>query len=120
MARILIVEDDENLREIVTEVLEREGYEVVVAENGDEGIGKLIEFGDTIDAIITDLEMPVLDGRYVLKFIHDNMPEVPAIMITGLAGYEKEAKAAGAKAVIVKPASIRDIRAEVKKYIKGG
>lgn len=81
-AKILVVEDDQNIRQILKFRLERAGYEVATAENGQEGLDRVKEV--TPDLVLLDLMMPIMDGREVCRQIktHFNTSHIPVIMLT--------------------------------------
>lgn len=81
MTRILIIDDDELLRQLLRDTLEHAGYEVVEAHDGHEGLGC---FRTThIDLIITDLIMPKKDGLETIKELRQDAPLVKIIVISG-------------------------------------
>jgi two-component system, chemotaxis family, chemotaxis protein CheY len=103
--RILIVDDSSSMRTVCGIALRGAGYEVLEAGNGQEGLARLD--GERIHLIISDVNMPVMDGIEFLKEVkrHPNYRFTPVIMLTTEAGEDKKAagRAAGAKAWIVKP-----------------
>ena len=70
MKKILLIEDNDDIRDNTAEILELSNYKVIVAENGKIGVEKAIEH--TPDLIICDIMMPVLDGYGVLHAVHKN------------------------------------------------
>ncbi|HDY70063.1 MAG TPA: response regulator, partial [Nitrospirae bacterium] len=78
--KILIVEDEKSMNEILRILLESEGYDVTSALNGNEGIGCLKR--DIFDLVITDIKMPGTDGFTVLKTTREISPDTLVIMIT--------------------------------------
>lgn len=108
--RVLVVEDEGSMREVLSMLLAGEGYSVVAAENGASGI-ELIE-KDIFDLIITDIKMPGASGFDVLKKAQDVTPETPVIMITAFGTVESaiEAMKLGAYDYINKPFKIDEIR----------
>ncbi len=79
--RILVVDDQREIRNIVSRLLSFLGYEVVTAGNGREG---LEFFADTsFDLVITDLEMPEVDGMTLASSIKERSPHTPVILVTG-------------------------------------
>ena len=78
---ILIIDDDETLREMLREVLTRSGHHVLSAENGELGI-KLIEI-HSVDLVITDIYMPHTDGLEVTIKLRETHPEIKIIVISG-------------------------------------
>ncbi len=87
--KILVVEDDQNLRITLTELLRREGYAVVSARDGDEGYMQAL--AHLPDLIVTDLNMPILDGVELAKLIRrerGKLSEVPIMALSAnLSGY---------------------------------
>src|SRR5215468_2684068 len=117
-AKILVADDEQNLRRVLVALLRREGHEVVQAANGLEAIEQLGK-GD-YDVVITDLRMPGADGMEVLRTASKNYPHVPVIMITayGSVGQAVEAIKAGAFDYIEKPFEQDSIRVIVDKAVK--
>jgi len=114
-AKILVADDEQNLRRVLAALLRREGHEVVQAASGLEAIDHLAD----VDVVITDLRMPGADGMEVLRTATRNHPHVPVIMITayGSVGQAVEAIKAGAFDYIEKPFEQDSIRAIVEKAI---
>ena len=84
MARILIIEDEESIRRVLSKILVQSdpGYEIIEARDGLEGI-QMINEDDSIDLIFCDIKMPKKDGTEVLQAIGDRTDELPVIMISG-------------------------------------
>src|SRR6188472_1821363 len=114
-AKILVADDEQNLRRVLTALLRREGHDVLQAANGVEAIEHI---GD-VDVVITDLRMPQADGMEVLRTATKNFPHVPVIMITayGSVGQAVEAIKAGAFDYIEKPFEQDSIRTIITKAI---
>lgn len=83
MIRVLLVEDDKNFSFIIQSSLEQMigSYEVVTASNGKEGLEKLAQA--TFDVIISDIEMPVLDGITMVQQIREQYPRLAIVFISG-------------------------------------
>ncbi len=81
MAKILVIDDELSIRNTLKEILEYEKYEVVLAEDGVEGL-ELFENND-FEIVLCDIKMPKMDGMEVLDNIFKKTSEVPVIMITG-------------------------------------
>ena len=115
--RILVADDELNLRRVLVALLRRDGHEVVQATDGAEAMEML---GQDIDVVITDLRMPKVDGMEVLRAATKSYPHVPVIMITayGSVGQAVEAIKAGAFDYIEKPFEQEQIRAIVDKAVK--
>ncbi|HRC57634.1 MAG TPA: sigma-54 dependent transcriptional regulator, partial [Kofleriaceae bacterium] len=114
--RILVADDEPNLRRVLVTLLRRDGHEVVQAQNGAEAIAML---GQDIDVVITDLRMPEADGMEVLRSAARGYPHIPVIMITayGSVGQAVEAIKAGAFDYIEKPFEQDVIRTIVDKAV---
>ncbi|GEM_PF-4131581 len=80
---ILIVEDEENLRSLLSESLEAKGYKTVEAANGLEALHLYIEQQDQIDLVITDMMMPMMDGGALIHEIRQIDPDIPVILMSG-------------------------------------
>ena len=116
--KILIVEDDENIRELLRLYLEREGYLISEAENGVVGLSKWK--AENPDMMLLDVMMPVMDGLQVCREIRDSGSSMPIIMITAkgetmdkVSGLEL-----GADDYIVKPLEMREVVARVRAVMR--
>ncbi|MCO6509561.1 MAG: sigma-54-dependent Fis family transcriptional regulator [Aridibacter famidurans] len=110
MARILVVDDEKNLRLVVQKELARIGHDVEVAMNGEEAWG-LLEDRD-FDVMLSDINMPKLDGMALLRRLSENLPDPPeVIMLTGQATVETaiEAMKLGAYDYLTKPYRINEL-----------
>jgi two-component system, chemotaxis family, chemotaxis protein CheY len=104
MPHILVIEDDEEVRSLISEFLVREGHEVHEAGNGLEGTEVFDQLD--IDIVITDIMMPSQDGVETIRALKERDPGVRAIAITGYRGSYNRLPAAefvGAKQTLVKP-----------------
>ena len=81
MNKILVIDDEQDIRIVMQQVLELEGYEVSVAANGQEGLD-ILETEPT-DLVITDIIMPGMDGVATLERIKEKWPDMPVIVISG-------------------------------------
>ena len=79
-SRILVADDELNLRKVLSGILKKEGYEVITAADGEEAIGLIGKGG--FQVIITDLKMPKADGLEVLRYVQKHHPTLPVILIT--------------------------------------
>lgn len=98
---VLVIDDEKNIREALKQALKMEGYMVITAENGEEGLEKLHTFSP--DAVILDLKMPKVSGMEFLR--QRPSPETPVIVLTGHGGLEEavETMRLGAYDFMVKP-----------------
>ena len=103
---VLLVEDDPDIRDIVQDVLEAEGYDVVPASHGRQALEFLsgAQESERPDLVILDMMMPLVDGRHVLEAIRNNqtLSSVPVVVMSAVA----HEKPAGAAAFLRKPFSL--------------
>ncbi|MFQ3547203.1 MAG: sigma-54 dependent transcriptional regulator [Termitinemataceae bacterium] len=116
--RLLVVDDEKNIREGLAAALEMDGYEVIVAADGDEAY-KRFQKGD-IDLVITDLRMPGLSGEELLRRINTESPGVPVIVLTGHGTVETavEAMRNGAYDFLTKPLNLDRLSLLVKRALQ--
>ncbi len=101
--RVLIVEDDASLREAVSDTLKLSDYEVIEADCGEAAIVRLNE--NQVDFIVSDVNMPGMDGHELLAYVRQHQPQIPFLLVTAYATVEKAVSAlhAGAVDYLVKP-----------------
>ena len=117
--KILVVEDTEDNRQILRDLLGMAGYDMLEAHDGAEGVAKASEHKP--DLILMDIQMPVMDGYEATRQIKAN-PElkgIPIVAVTSyaLSGDEEKARAAGCDAYIAKPYSPRQMLAKVREVL---
>ena len=112
--KVLLVDDEEDFLEIMSERMEARGMEVTTCTTAEHAIEKINE--ETFDAIILDFMMPGMDGFQALKEIKTKRPELQIILLTGHATVEKgvEAMKMGATDFLEKPADIEALQAKIK------
>jgi DNA-binding NtrC family response regulator len=118
---LLIVDDDELIRNLLTEYFEGLGYTVVIAEGGQEALQKLDTFD--IDCVISDLVMPPgMDGLELLRQMRAEKRNMPFLMNTGYPSIDTavEAMRAGAYDYITKPIHLDDMRIKVERALYTG
>jgi DNA-binding NtrC family response regulator len=91
MTKILIIDDEQGIRDLLDTLLRRKGYDVVVAENGREGLKVFRR--EHPDVVVLDLKMPVMDGLTVLQELRTLDPHKPVIVLTGAGTPEAEQQA---------------------------
>ncbi|MEN9800310.1 MAG: hypothetical protein RL653_4007 [Pseudomonadota bacterium] len=118
MARVLVVDDESNLRKVLATLLRRVGYEVTVAEDGQVALAEFDKNG--ADVVVTDLVMPRLGGMEVLRHVNEAAPDVPVIIMTahGTVDSAVEAIKAGAFDYITKPFDQAELQAVIDKAVK--
>ena len=117
-SRILVVDDERSMREMLSILLEREGYEAVEASNGAEAL-KFFE-ASVFDLVISDIQMPGINGIELLERIKKLSPEIPVLMITAFATAEQAVDAIklGAFHYFTKPFNNDEIRALVRNALE--
>jgi len=117
--RILVVEDQEDNRQILRDLLGNAGYELIEAENGEEALAAVAR--QRPDLILMDIQLPMMDGYEATRRIRTNpdLKSVPIIAVTSyaLAGDESKALAAGCDAYVSKPYSPRQLLAKVREHL---
>jgi len=120
MARILIIDDDENARYAVRAILENAGHEVSEAENG--AVGLRMQAAHRFDLVISDVIMPEQDGIETVLQLSKDYPSLPVIVISGggadrFLGYLETAEALGATRILAKPFLPADLLGHVEACI---
>ena len=121
--RILCIDDEPLLRELLKELLKRDGHKIELADGGQAGIEAFCAArtrGEPFEAVITDLGMPYVDGREVAAAVKRESPQTPVILLTGWGAFMKEdgAPPANMDGVLGKPPHIREIRAMLRSVVK--
>lgn len=118
MKRILVVDDEENARIALSKILAREGYEVASAGNGYEALNYLR--GQEVELIITDINMPEMNGMAFLRELNRSHPASNVIMITAYGEVESyiEAMNLGAFEYINKPVKLEELNRIIDKIFK--
>ena len=122
--QILCIDDESSLRELLKEILERDGHEVVLSDSGQSGLDEFriaSERHRPFDLVITDLGMPYLDGRQVAKTIKLESPDTPVIMLTGWGAFINEDGNGheDADAILSKPPRSRELREMLQRFSPG-
>ena len=115
--RVLLVDDDPDFVEVLSEVMKQRGLEVVVTHNGEEAFSEFLR--TPFDLVITDLKMPKMDGLTLLKAIKNKEKDATVLVITGFGTVESAVSAikAGAYDYITKSISIEDLGLTVNRAL---
>jgi DNA-binding NtrC family response regulator len=118
MGKVLVVDDEANLRKVLAAMLRRDGHEVILAADGEQGLAEFTQHG--ADIVITDLKIPKMNGMELLRAVNTQSPDVPVIIITahGTVDTAVEAIKAGAFDFITKPFDQAELSAVVAKAAK--
>jgi two-component system response regulator AtoC len=117
--RLLIVDDEPNMRTVLQGLLAREGYAVATAEDGNAALRYLDRVGGDVHAVLSDLRMPGLDGMGLLAAVTQRYPGRPVIILTahGTVDTAVEAMKVGAFDFVTKPFNADELRAVVRKAV---
>jgi CheY-like chemotaxis protein len=112
--RILVADDDKVIRDAVTWFLEFMGFEVALAGNGIEALAVFLE--SSFDLVLTDLQMPAMDGFSLASHIKERSPSTPVILLTGCDRETvwKKVERAPVDSVIFKPFRLKDLQRTVQ------
>ena len=117
--RILIVEDQEDNRVIMRDVLSSAGYDLIEAVNGEDGVK--LAHSERPDLILMDIQLPIIDGYEATRRIKGSaeLKSIPIIAVTSyaLSGDQAKARAAGCDGYVSKPFSPRELLARVREYL---
>jgi two-component system, cell cycle response regulator DivK len=117
--RILVVEDHEDNRQILRDLLSSRGYDLVEAEDGERALAMAEDWRPAL--ILMDVQIPLIDGYEVTRRLRANpdLRAIPIIVVTSyaLSGDESKARAAGCNAYVSKPYSARKLLAKVQEYV---
>jgi two-component system response regulator PilR (NtrC family) len=111
--RVLVVDDEQSMRELLAIMLRQAGYEVTVADGGEAAIQTLK--GDSFDLVVTDLRMRKIDGLAVLKAVKDHSPRTIVLVVTAFASTETavEAMRLGAYDYVTKPFKLEELKVTI-------
>ncbi len=119
--RILIIDDEEEIRDILKMHLESAGYLVIEAKDGEDGINKMREGSNLLQVgmIITDIRMPKVNGVEAIDYLKENAPSKPILVLTGYPDTELAISLLkkGVKEYLVKPVEKKDLLEKVKKVL---
>lgn len=116
--KILIVEDDQRVAELIKRGLEEQGFEATLAYDGLSG--KKLSSQDQFDLVITDIILPKMDGLDLCKYIRQTNPDLPIIMLTALGTTDDKVEGfdAGADDYLVKPFEMRELLVRIRALLK--
>jgi two-component system, cell cycle response regulator DivK len=119
--KILVVEDNEDSRELVVKILKNKGYEMIEASDGEEALQKAISERPSL--ILMDISIPKIDGYEVTKRLKsmDELKEIPIVALTAHAmkGDREKFISVGFEGYISKPINIRELPEQIRAYLRG-
>jgi two-component system, cell cycle response regulator CpdR len=115
MPRVLIADDEDSMRTLVARAVAMDGHSVVTAEDGAEALEILNNEPGTFDLLLTDIQMPVMDGIALALTVARDFPDLTILLMTGFADQRERASGLNAIVhdVVTKPFSVADIRTAV-------
>jgi len=119
MVKILIIDDEPNIRDLLVALLSRKGYQVVLSENGAEGLNRFLR--ERPDVVVLDLTMPEIDGLTVLREIRSLHPNQPVLILTGTGTPydEQQVRALGVTEYVDKECSLEVFDDALERLLKG-
>ena len=115
MPKILIADDEDSLRQLVARAIAMDGHETVTAQDGAEALEILTRENGAFDLLLTDIQMPVMDGIALALSAARDFPDLTILLMTGFADQRERASNLNALVhdVVTKPFSVADIRTAV-------
>ncbi|WP_315755961.1 MULTISPECIES: response regulator [unclassified Bradyrhizobium] len=115
MSRVLIADDEDSMRTLVARAIAMDGHEIVTAQDGAEALDILTREAGAFDLLLTDIQMPIMDGIALALSAARDFPDLTILLMTGFAHQRERASNLRAIAhdVITKPFSVADIRTAV-------
>jgi DNA-binding response OmpR family regulator len=114
--RILLVDDDDGLRDLYEEELVEEGYEVLTAKNGKEALKRLER--DKPDLVVLDIVMPKMDGMEALGRIIGKDKAIPIILHTSHPGYQEDFMSWAADAYLLKSTNLTELKEKIRELLE--
>lgn len=113
--RLLLIEDDEKVAEVLSDAFGSQGHEIVIRHTGEDGLVYLTH--DRPDAVVLDIRLPKLNGVAVLRQIRASDPSLPVIIMTGLAtpGEIAEVRRLGVTEIVEKPEVLKNFSEALKR-----
>jgi DNA-binding response OmpR family regulator len=115
MKRIMVVDDEENIRFLYKEELEDEGFSVELAKNGEEALEKLPDFKP--DLITLDIKMPGMNGIEVLKRIREQDRKLPIVLCSAYGEYKQDFTTWASDAYVVKCADLTELKTTIRRLL---
>jgi len=115
MSRVLIADDEDSMRLLVARAIAMDGHDIVTAQDGAEALDILTREDGAFDLLLTDIQMPVMDGIALALSAARDFPNVTVLLMTGFADQRERASNLNAIVhdVVTKPFSVADIRTAV-------
>jgi two-component system, cell cycle response regulator CpdR len=120
MPRVLIADDEESMRTLVARAIAMDGHQTVTAQDGADALEILAREDGAFDLLLTDIQMPVMDGIALALSVARDFPDLTILLMTGFADQRERASNLNALVhdVVTKPSSVADIRTAVADALK--
>jgi DNA-binding response OmpR family regulator len=115
MKRIMVVDDEENIRFLYKEELEDEGFTVELAKNGEEALEKIPDFKP--DLITLDIKMPGMNGIEVLKRLREKDRKLPIVLCSAYGEYKQDFTTWASDAYVVKCADLTELKTTIRRLL---
>ena len=116
--KILVVDDEENIRILYSEELQDEGYDVIVASNAEEADIKIKE--SSPDLITLDIKMPGMDGIDFLRKVREHDKNIPIVMCSAYSDYKQDFRTWASEAYVVKSSDMVELKSIIREILKKG
>lgn len=113
--KILVVDDEDNIRLLYKEELEDEGYQVILAANAEEAMAKINQ--EHPDLITLDIKMPGMDGIEFLRTLKEENKNVPVILCSAYGSYKQDFRVWASDAYVVKSADLGELKLTIKEIL---
>ena len=119
MAKLLIVEDDDSVRDLAARALARAGHSIETACDGEEGLSRIVDAGGRFDLVVSDIRMPCMDGIEMAKSAAAKFPGLKIMLVTGYADQRERAEELNGVVVdvLMKPFTLNSIRETVERNL---
>ena len=114
--KILVVDDEENIRLLYKEELTEEGYDVVLAENGYKALD--IARNTDVDVVVLDIKMPKIDGIETLRQLKEEKRDLPVILCSAYGEYKQDFSTWASDEYIVKTADLTELKAVIRNLLE--
>lgn len=117
--KVLVVDDDESVRESLRKLLCSEGYQVLSVAGGTEAVESFRQEQDPIDLLLVDLNMPLKNGWVTIDRLLEVNPALPVVVVTGQPNQYEMAEAAGVNALVEKPVDVPSLLLLIQGLLAG-
>jgi DNA-binding NtrC family response regulator len=115
MPHVLVVDDSHEHLEIIQDIFQAEGFQVTTCDSSVHALTLLAN--NTYDCVISDLKIPILEGKHLVAIIHDKYPKIPVVVLSGYVDDADDLTEKGAYAVLHKPPNITELVTTVQNAI---